>query len=148
MINTFHHVSFTVRDIEQSIAFYQNLGFIILSDRRSLDYTYLRKTTGFTEAIMHIALLSGNNLNLELIEFVHPKGIDLDKSNNNVGSSHIGFLVEDIEEEVNRLRESGVRFRSDPVTVDTGPNKGRKIVYFYDPDGYTLEFISCTTTSL
>jgi catechol 2,3-dioxygenase-like lactoylglutathione lyase family enzyme len=37
------------------------------------------------------------------------------------------------------LRAKGVCFKSDPVTITAGPNTGGLVIYFYDPDGYTLE---------
>jgi catechol 2,3-dioxygenase-like lactoylglutathione lyase family enzyme len=35
----------------------------------------------------------------------------------------------------------GVQAVSPPVTIDQGPNRGRKVVYVRDPDGVTIEFI-------
>ena len=37
------------------------------------------------------------------------------------------------------LKAKGVRFKSEPVSITAGPNAGGLVVYFYDPDGYTLE---------
>ncbi len=37
------------------------------------------------------------------------------------------------------LKAKGVRFKSEPVTITSGPNAEGLVVYFYDPDGYTLE---------
>ena len=37
------------------------------------------------------------------------------------------------------LQAQGVRFKSAPVTIMAGPNQGGLVVYFFDPDGYTLE---------
>ena len=34
---------------------------------------------------------------------------------------------------------------SPPVTIDQGPNKGRKVVYVRDWDGVTIEFIEVAT---
>ena len=34
---------------------------------------------------------------------------------------------------------------SQPVTIDQGPNKGRKVVYVRDWAGVTLEFIEVAT---
>ena len=33
----------------------------------------------------------------------------------------------------------GVRFKSPPVTITAGPNKGGLVAYLFDPDGYMLE---------
>jgi lactoylglutathione lyase len=38
------------------------------------------------------------------------------------------------------LRRRGVRFKTPPVPVTSGPNQGGFVVYLHDPDGYTVEF--------
>jgi len=35
-IESIHHVSFTVKDLDRSLVFYQKLGFQVASDRRDL----------------------------------------------------------------------------------------------------------------
>lgn len=141
MIESIYHVSFTVSNIDRSIEFYKQLGFHISSDRRFLKLPYLRAAIDYPDADMHLAILEGYNVALELIEYVQPKGVDLDKSNRNVGSAHIAFFVDDIKEEYDRLLQLNVVFRTPPVMIDSGPNQGKHFVYFYDPDGYTLEFV-------
>ena len=37
--------------------------------------------------------------------------------------------------------ETGVKFRSAPVPITAGRNKGGFALYFEDPDGITLEFL-------
>jgi catechol 2,3-dioxygenase-like lactoylglutathione lyase family enzyme len=39
------------------------------------------------------------------------------------------------------VKPYGVKPISPPVTIDQGPNKGRRVVYTRDPDGITIEFI-------
>jgi catechol 2,3-dioxygenase-like lactoylglutathione lyase family enzyme len=139
-IRSIHHVSFTIGDMDRSLAFYRNLGFEVSSDRRNLDADYLRDITCYDDVLMHVAFLKGYNVLLELIQYVRPQGIDLDKTNYNIGSAHLCFEVEDIYAAYECLRLSGVVFRSPPVEIHQGPNAGRGAVYFQDPDGYTLEF--------
>ncbi|WP_127584728.1 VOC family protein [Paenibacillus koleovorans] len=139
MIQSIHHVSFTIKEMDRSIAFYRHLGFQVASDRRQLTADYLKDITGYAEAEMHVAYLNGFNVQLELIQYVAPAGIDLDKTNYHVGSAHICFITDDIHAEYERLKQAGVRFRTAPIAIREGPNAGKGAVYFYDPDGYTLE---------
>ena len=37
------------------------------------------------------------------------------------------------------LSNHGVRFRTGPVSITAGPNRGGLVVYLYDPDGFTVE---------
>jgi hypothetical protein len=38
-----------------------------------------------------------------------------------------------------RLPIQGVRFKSPPVTITAGPNRGGLVAYLFEPDGYQLE---------
>lgn len=146
IIASIHHVSFTVKDLDRSLAFYRRLGFQAASDRRNLSAGYLREITGYPDAVMHVAYLGGFNVQLELIQYVLPAGVDLDKEPRNVGSAHLCFAVEDLFGAYEKLRADGVRFRSSPVAIREGPNAGRGAVYFFDPDGYTLELSASLET--
>ena len=53
--------------------------------------------------------------------------------------------LRDLDAAVERLRDSGVRFRSSgPVLVTSGPNRGRRAIYAEDPDGNAVEFVEST----
>jgi len=145
-IESIHHVSFTVKDLDRSLVFYQKLGFQVASDRRDLSADYLRKITGYADAVMHVAYLGGFNVQLELIQYASPAGVDLDKTTKNVGSAHICFAVRDLMACYEKLKAGGVRFQSAPVTIPVGPNVGRGAVYFFDPDGFTLELSGSLNT--
>ena len=51
------------------------------------------------------------------------------------------MIVDDIHGEYERLNAAGVKFRSAPVPITAGRNKGGFALYFEDPDGITLEFL-------
>lgn len=52
-----------------------------------------------------------------------------------IGSAHLCFVVRDLPTFHRQLALKGVRFRSEPVTIDAGVNKGGRSVYLLDPDG-------------
>ena len=64
---------------------------------------------------------------------------------NRPGNSHLCVTVSDLRACHADLKAKGVRFKSDPVTITAGPNAGGLVVYFYDPDGYTLELFQPAT---
>jgi hypothetical protein len=47
--------------------------------------------------------------------------------------------VDDLDAARAELSLRGVQFRSRPVTVDAGANKGAKGLYLLDPDAITVE---------
>ncbi len=136
------HTSFTVSNLDQSLAFYvDRLGLEILHIRPEITNRYFREIIGFPEGIVRGAFLRipGTDHRLELFEFVAPRGAPADIRTNNPGSAHLALLVDDLWAAYQELKAKGVRFRSPPVALDEGPNVGGVSVYMLDPDGITLE---------
>jgi catechol 2,3-dioxygenase-like lactoylglutathione lyase family enzyme len=139
---------FTVRDLERSVAFYRDvLGMELVHTQRQAN-PYTRTLVGYTVADLKVAMLrlpgtdprpSGHVL--ELVEYVFPRRHPIDVSTPNPGSPHPAFAVDDIQDAYTRLGARGVEFRSPPVRIEEGRNKGGFAVYLRDPDGITLEFL-------
>ena len=53
----------------------------------------------------------------------------------------VAFNVDDVPAAVDAVKHYGVKPIAQPVTIDQGPNKGRKVVYLRDWDGITIELI-------
>lgn len=140
------HFSFTVSDIDQSVAFYSELLGLEVITRQDQANRYTEKLVGMTGARLKVAMLrvpgwpaGPSRHHLELVEYVHPRGVKADVRTNNTGAPHLAFVVEDIHQEYARLSAAGVRFKSDPVEIVAGVNKGGWTIYFLDPDDITLE---------
>ncbi|HEX9114566.1 MAG TPA: VOC family protein [Anaerolineae bacterium] len=142
------HFSFTVGDIERSILFYRDTLGLELVHRQEQANAYTRKFVGYPDAHLRVAQFriaawpvprSGHLL--ELVEYVAPRGVKVDTRTLNPGTAHLAFEVEDLAAEYERLRGLGVRFRSEPVAIEAGINRGGYTVYFLDPDDITLEMI-------
>ena len=139
MITGVHHVSFTVSDMERSLRFYRDcLGFEILNDR-TVSGPFPEKVSALSGAHMRIIHLKGHGQGLELIQYYQPEGHAPAPRTCDVGSAHICYIVDDIDHEIERLREYGARFLSPAATVEGGPNAGNRMVYFLDPDGIPME---------
>ncbi|MCZ6795593.1 MAG: VOC family protein [Planctomycetota bacterium] len=139
MIRGVHHVSFAVSDMERAVSFYSaGLGFQVLSDR-TVKGPFPEKVSGLPGAHLRIVHLRGHGQGLELIEYLAPRGKSAAPRPCDVGSAHICFIVDDMDAVVERLREHGARFVSEPQCVEGGPNAGNRCVYFLDPDGIPME---------
>ena len=142
------HFSFTVADLERSIEFYRDILGLELVHRQEQANAYTRKFVGYPDAHLKVAQfrIAGARLArsghlLELVEYVAPKGQKVDTRTLNPGTAHLAFQVDDIRAEYQRMLAQGVRFRSEPVAIEAGINKGGFTVYFLDPDDITLEII-------
>ncbi|MHB8991895.1 MAG: VOC family protein [Chloroflexota bacterium] len=138
------HFSFTVRDLERSVSFYrETLGMDLVGtmEREGED---ISRIVDFENARLKIAFLElprAAGVRLELIEYLSPRGNPVDPRTCNPGSAHICFNVEEIHAAYDALRARGARFKSEPVEIKTGINRGGYAVYFLDPDDNTLELV-------
>ncbi len=137
-----HHVGLTVSSLERSVAFYRDLlGFTVLYERGEVTAEYMPRLVGLPGARLKIAGLEIPGLHLDLIEYLAPTGAAAAGPTCDVGNGHLGFTVNDIWAAYRQLAAAGVRFKSEPVSITQGPNRGGWAVYFIDPDGITLEMI-------
>lgn len=142
------HFSFTISDIERSIAWYTDVLGLELVHRQRQENPYTEKLVGIPGAVLEVAQLKIPGLNphysshlLELIEYVSEKAAPRPLPTNQVGVAHLALLVTDIRERYERMSAQGVSFRNPPVVITEGANKGGWACYFHDPDGITLEFL-------
>ena len=92
-------------------------------------------------ALRQVSLLLGDTT-LELLEYKSPPSeTTAPLKSNNVGASHVAFLVDDIVAKKAELEAKGIEFYSDVNVVDEGVLAGWRWVYFEDPDGYPLELV-------
>lgn len=142
------HTAFTVSDLDRSIAFYRDLlGFeLVHQQQQSNEYT--RKFVGYPDADIKIAMLkipgydSGISGHLiELNQYLAPQGQKADVQTCNTGAAHLALVVDDMKETYEFLAAKGVRFKSEPVAITAGRNKGGFCCYMSDLDDITLELV-------
>jgi len=142
-LSDLHHLGLTVADIERSIHFYRDvLGMTLIRRRPKVDADYVAQQTGYADVELSVASFQvspQSRQSLEVVQYLNHAGPAADVGTNQAGSSHLCLLVDDFQRCYDDLRAQGVQFKSDPVTITAGPNKGGHVVYFFDPDGYTLE---------
>ena len=148
MINGIFHFSFTVDNIEKSKDFYTRVIGLELVHEARHNLPYTSRQVGFANADLRMAAFrirgvmpQSSTHVLELIEYVEPKGGKTDTATNYTGAAHMAFVVDDIFAEYERMKALGVRFRSEPVRIEGGPNEGGYTVYFLDCDDITLELV-------
>ena len=138
-----HHLGLTVADIDRSIEFYRDtLGMTLIGRRPCVEEDYVAKQTGYAGVKLGVASfrIRPDSLNsLEIVEYLNHTCEPADTSTNRPGGTHLCIVVDDLEAAYKDLKLKGVRFKSDPVEIMAGPNRGGKVIYFFDPDNYVLE---------
>ncbi len=141
------HTSFTVADMDRSLAFYCGILGLEVAHQQVQHNEYTAKLVGYPDAHLKVAMLripnafaGPSNHHLELVEYIHPRGEPTDVATNRPGSPHLCFVTDDIHSDYDRMAAAGVRFKAPaPIEIVAGVNQGGYTVYFLDPDGITLE---------
>jgi lactoylglutathione lyase len=126
-IRKIEHVGVMVNDLKTSIDFYQNtLGFDffnIIEPNAKIKLAFLGDQKS---GQIYVELISGTGRNFP----------DDGKVN------HIAFTVDNLEEEIQRLKSLNVIFKSEePTSLENGA----KYIFFKGPDGESLELFQPTS---
>ncbi|UQX10992.1 VOC family protein [Candidatus Mycobacterium methanotrophicum] len=149
-INRLFHVCITVPDIDEALAFYQDvLGLESIGSLRNerSDGAVL----GFPgrEIVIHANHLRGKHTDnatvIDLIEFVEPATVVGEGpygQMNHVGITRMAFDVDDTDAIYDTLRRRGdVELLCEPATVQAPTDGFLRILTFKDPHGIVLELI-------
>jgi lactoylglutathione lyase len=123
-VAAFLHTCYRIGDIDRSVEFYEALGF---EERR-------RMPIG-DEAVNVFMGLPGEEPRLEL---TYNHGVDSYELG--TGYNHIAIAVDDLEETLAGLAQSGIEPEKPPYRPG-GRTTGSLICFVRDPDGYRIELI-------
>ncbi|MCW2892784.1 MAG: Glyoxalase/bleomycin resistance protein/dioxygenase [Actinomycetia bacterium] len=148
MLHGVWHFSFTVSNLDTSIAFYtKQLDFELIHTQEQFN-EYTRRLVGYPDAHLRVAQLvvpgqprGLSSHDLELVEYVSPRGVRGDPGICNPGAAHLAITVDDIHARYEKLTAAGARFSSPPNAITAGVNKGGFTCYFEDPDQIVLELV-------
>ncbi|HZQ64598.1 MAG TPA: VOC family protein [Gaiellaceae bacterium] len=148
MLHGIWHFSFTVSDLDRSTAFYRDLlGFELVHVQEQAN-EYTRRLVGYPDAHLRVAQFAVpgqprglSTHDLELVEYVAPRGERRSIEICNPGAAHLAMTVDDIHERYERLTAAGVAFVSPPNAITAGVNEGGWTCYFRDPDDIVLEMV-------
>jgi catechol 2,3-dioxygenase-like lactoylglutathione lyase family enzyme len=138
-----NHIGMSVRNLDRSLAFYQSM-FGVEPINVGVDSgPGLSGQTGLEDARIRFATVSTGSIEIELIEYEHPRGKNFERAHCDVGTAHICFEVADIEASYTELLAKGLPLGGPPVRLGEheGQYAGYGYVYLKDPDGIPLELI-------
>lgn len=122
-LSKIHHIAIIGSDYDKSKDFYVNkLGFSVIREN------YRKERNDWK-----IDLKLGENTELEL--FIEPSPPERISHPEACGLRHIAFYVKDVERTVIDLEKAGIV--CEPIRKDD--YTGKKITFFFDPDGLPLE---------
>jgi catechol 2,3-dioxygenase-like lactoylglutathione lyase family enzyme len=139
MLKKINHINMVVSNLDEAKSFFIQLGFII-GDESELSGEWISSIVDLPNVVARYATLKlpGTETNLELIEYTSPpseRDLNMGKANQ-MGFRHIAFEVGNIDDMVQDLKDKGIKFIS---SIHTYPKTGKRLVYFWGPDGILLE---------
>ncbi len=140
MIRNIRHTGIVVRDLDKAAQFYEGLGFSIRK-REVENGPNIDKVVGLKDAKVEITKLKSpcGGL-LELLQYhSHPMDKKISKQpSNQLGCSHIAITVENLDEAMKYIRESGGSTGNVP---STSPDGEVRVAYCHDPEGVLMEVV-------
>lgn len=142
-----HHVGVTVPDLDEAVEFFVDCVGARLLYRKgpfgSEDDAMERRLGVHPDAKASLAMLRcGPTTNLELFEWEAPDQNDESPRLSDVGATHLGIQVGDIERATEALAErEDVEMLDGPHTNDDGPTAGLTYVFYRTPWGMYLEIV-------
>lgn len=134
------HTGLVVNNIDNSLRFYESMGFNLLS-REVEKGEFISKVVGIANVVIETAKLMGADQSMiELIQYhSHPDLAEItDAPSNSHGCSHIAFSVADADEACNKIINLGGSKINSP---EISPNGKYKVAYCHDIDGIILEIV-------
>ena len=145
-VESIYHTGIVVRDLERSLRFYVGtLGLKIERPTRELSGDWISTVTGYPGTRLRMVWVgAGDGYSIELLEYQEPAGGKgpNERARNDVGTMHVGMIVDDVHAWYERLSAQGVRFAgAPPPKQDVKFPWARCAAYLQDPDGNWLELL-------
>jgi catechol 2,3-dioxygenase-like lactoylglutathione lyase family enzyme len=143
-IEAFTHFGICVADLDRSLAFYcQGLGFEQAELQGEVEH-YIDPLVELDDVVLEFRFLTRDGMSLELLHFVSPGtvGVPERRPMNQLGLTHLGLKVDDVDAAARRIVELGGRvYPHTRVGYRVGDQAPIDSVYCTDPDGVRLELI-------
>jgi catechol 2,3-dioxygenase-like lactoylglutathione lyase family enzyme len=132
------HINIVVKDLKKAADFFKDLGFVTVKEG-SLEGEWINKVTGLNGVKAEYVKVAypGDSTTIELLKYHSPEGTtdpEIGKPNQ-IGYRHMAIEVKNIQEKVKELKQKGIECISEIQNY----GQGKKLCYFYGPEGILLE---------
>ena len=144
-IQWMNHTGFVVKNMEKSLAFYCGLlGFV--EERNWIrEGDYISGITGLKGERLHVVYLGIGDMrhSVELLQYLDTPGSKISPTErNDIGATHLGMIVDDLDSIYKDLLDKGVNFATPPSDFPNAKYPwAKKGCHCQDPDGNWIEFL-------
>ena len=117
MVRGIDHIEMIVRDVEEYVAFFEKMGFKVLTRTSHHGASAELQLPGDNQPIFEIHQVGGEE---------------------NIGVNHIAFKVDKAQESYDEFQRKGLKMPRAPNYVKA---TGRMTVNFRDPDGWRMQLV-------
>jgi catechol 2,3-dioxygenase-like lactoylglutathione lyase family enzyme len=133
-----NHAGITVRDLDDSIAFYCDVVGFDLSLRTRTGGDWFDTLTHNAGAEIEIAMLTIDGFTLQLVQYHRAGGVPLALAHHHIGSPHLCIEVDDVDRRHAAISATGSH---DPTPLVDIMGTGIRSFYVRDPDGMPVELL-------
>lgn len=136
------HINIVCDNIDRSVEFYTSVFDFKETARFLLKDEWFEKVTNTpgNKAKCVFLQIPGNDLRIELLEFIEKPERNKNNALFDIGMRHFAIQVEDIEAVREKLIAKNIEFISEPVLVPFSIlPQGKKLCYFKAPDNVIVE---------
>ena len=140
-IEAIHHIAISTHDLDRLVEFYERLfgARLVREGGWRSGKNLINERIGLPDSACRIVMLELCDRYLELFEFQIPTQMRRRKPlAHHFGFVHLCFQVSDCWSEYGRLRDLGMEFHAEPLTMPTGAT----FTYGRDPDDNIIEIVS------
>ena len=138
------HTGITVSNLERSLAFWRDVLGFEFSHSAHQKGERPEQITGVKGAELKLAVVkSPTGHKIELLEYFAPgnRKKEFNLRPCDLGHVHVALIVDDLDAVLQKVAASGWKAIGTPQGLTEGPNAGKRVVYVFDPDGTTIEFM-------
>jgi len=147
-IKGINHTSFTVSDLERTMAYFQDVLGFWCHEISPRDPELVQTVTAIPGAGMLVGYVEGYGQKVELVKYTGDIGCGRIESRScDTGFAHFAIDVEGMDEIIAALEARGVMRVGGIGAVANGPNKGSRAVFLRDWDGVCLELIETVSAA-
>jgi catechol 2,3-dioxygenase-like lactoylglutathione lyase family enzyme len=140
------HFNINCSDYDRSLKFYEALGFREMWRVPETNTPEVAAAVGMPPYRVKGALLALEGVSpplvIDLLQWLDPHDTSPPYPHlYHYGIARIAFTTDDMQGDMQRLREAGARFISEPAQMPPSSGSSARFVCFLDPDGTVLELV-------